>query len=216
MENKIELWAKKMIFVLTPFFKIRSFCGGNWISFFRGLVHAHEFKSWGYRNKLHKYALITHPECISVGSRNVFDRLIHLTAWTTYRNQHFSPKLIIGNDCKFGAYNHISCINQIVISDGFLSGKWVTIVDNAHGMNNRENLSIEPSKRELYSKGPVFIGRNVWVGDKATILPNVVIGEGAVIAANSVITRDVPAYAIVAGNPAKVIKHILQSPLPKE
>ena len=206
MENKIELWAKKMIFVLTPFFKIRSFCRGNWISFFRGLVHAHEFKTWGYKNKLHKYALISHPECISVGSRNSFDSQIFLTAWTEYGKQGFSPKLIIGNDCKFGAYNHISCINQIVIDDGFLSGKWVSIVDNAHGINNRENLSIEPSKRELFTKGPVFIGRNVWVGDKATILPNVTIGEGAVIAANSVVTRDVPAFAVVAGNPAKVIK----------
>ena len=155
---------------------------------------------------LHKYALITHPECISIGSRNNFDSQIYLTAWTNYGSKSFSPKLIIGNDCKFGAYNHISCINQIIIEDGFLSGKWVTIVDNAHGMNNLENLFIEPSKRELYSKGPVFIGRNVWVGDKTTILPNVTVGEGAVIAANSVVTHDVPAFAVAAGNPAKVIR----------
>lgn len=206
MEVKIEFFLKKLFFILTPLLKFQNICDETLCCFFRGLIHAHEFKSWGNRNKLHKYALITHPECISVGSRNNFDSQIYLTAWTNYGNQQFSPKLVIGNDCKFGAYNHISCINQIVIEDGLLSGKWVTIVDNAHGKNNQENLSIEPSNRELYSKGPVFIGRNVWVGDKATILPNVTIGEGAVIAANSVVTRDVPAFAVVAGNPAKVIK----------
>ena len=50
------------------------------------------------------------------------------------------------------------------------------------------------------------IGNNVWIGDKATILPDVTIGDGAVIAANSVVTKDVPAYNVVAGNPAKVVK----------
>lgn len=58
------------------------------------------------------------------------------------------------------------------------------------------------------SKGPVIIGSNVWFGDKATILPNVTIGDGAVIAANSVVTKDVPAYSVVAGNPAKIIKQV--------
>lgn len=206
MEKIIELLLKKLFFVFTPLLWFQNICRGNLGCFLRGLIHAHEFKSWGYRNKLHKYALITHPECISVGSRNSFESQIHLTAWTNYGSQQFSPKLVIGNGCKFGAYNHISCINQIIIEDGFLSGKWVSIVDNAHGMNDLENLIIEPSKRELYSKGSVFIGRNVWVGDKVTILPNVTIGEGAVIAANSVVTHDVPAFAVVAGNPARVMK----------
>lgn len=52
----------------------------------------------------------------------------------------------------------------------------------------------------------MIIGNNVWIGDKATILPNVSIGNGAIIAANSVVTKDVPEYCIVAGNPAKIIK----------
>ena len=67
---------------------------------------------------------------------------------------------------------------------------------------------LPPQKRPLYSKGAVFIGDNVWIGDKATILPGVKIGEGAVVAANAVVTKDVPAYSMVAGNPAKVIKQI--------
>lgn len=53
--------------------------------------------------------------------------------------------------------------------------------------------------------GPVFIGDRVWIGYGVVVLPNVTVGEGAVIGAGAVVTRDVPAYAIVAGNPAKVI-----------
>jgi acetyltransferase-like isoleucine patch superfamily enzyme len=52
----------------------------------------------------------------------------------------------------------------------------------------------------------VTIEDNVWIGDKATILPNVHIGKGAIIAANAVVTHDVPAYAVAAGNPARIIQ----------
>lgn len=58
----------------------------------------------------------------------------------------------------------------------------------------------------LFSKGDVTIGDNVWIGDKATVLPGVTIGDGAVIAANTVVTHDVPAYSVVGGNPARIIK----------
>ena len=60
--------------------------------------------------------------------------------------------------------------------------------------------------RPTTSKGRVVIGNNVWIGDKATILPGVTIGDGAIIAANAVVTKDVPQYSVVGGNPAKVIK----------
>lgn len=57
---------------------------------------------------------------------------------------------------------------------------------------------------------PVKIGKNVWVGAHATILPGVMVGDNAVIAAGAVVTKDVPANAVVAGVPAKVIKTIEQ------
>ena len=58
----------------------------------------------------------------------------------------------------------------------------------------------------MYSKGPVIIQDNVWIGEKATILPGVTIGEGAIIGANSVVTKDVPAKSLVVGCPAKIVK----------
>jgi maltose O-acetyltransferase len=52
----------------------------------------------------------------------------------------------------------------------------------------------------------VVIGDNVWIGNRAIILPGVTIGAGAVVGAGSVVTRDVPPFTVVAGNPAKVLK----------
>lgn len=147
---------------------------------------------------------------ISIGNYTGFNHDLTLTAWDRFNAasgvQIFTPEIKIGNYCNFGAYNHISACNSISIGNGVLTGKWVTIVDNSHGDTDFETLQIRPLCRKIVSKGPVIIGNNVWIGDKATILPNVTIGEGAVIAANSVVTKNVPAYSVVAGIPAKVIR----------
>ena len=55
---------------------------------------------------------------------------------------------------------------------------------------------------------PIHIGKRVWIGSNATVLPGVTIGDGAVVAAGAVVTRDVPANTVVGGVPAKVIRHI--------
>lgn len=54
---------------------------------------------------------------------------------------------------------------------------------------------------------PVTICDGVWIGARATILPGITIGEGAIVAANAVVTKNVPAWAVVAGNPAKIVKY---------
>ena len=145
-------------------------------------------------------------ENISIGENSGFADFIFLTAWKEYQGEHLTPALTIGQNGRFGAFNHITCINKIQIGDNCLTGKWVTISDNNHGTTDFDTLHEAPAIRKLYTKGPVVIGNNVWIGDKATILGGVTIGDGAVIAANSVVTKDVPAYSVVGGNPARVIK----------
>ncbi|WP_303642797.1 DapH/DapD/GlmU-related protein, partial [uncultured Duncaniella sp.] len=71
-----------------------------------------------------------------------------------------------------------------------------------------DETNIPPASRPLWSKGKVIIEDSVWIGDKATILPNVTLGKGCIIGANSVVTKDIPPYAIACGNPAKVIRYI--------
>lgn len=163
------------------------------------------FKSCDNTVRFEHIGLIEGFKYISIGSNTSFQRDIYLTAWDKYGNQQFTPEVIIGSDCAIGAWNHITCVNKIVIGSGLLTGKWVTITDNSHGRTDYESLQIPPMKRMIYSKGPIIIGNNVWIGDKATILPGVTIGDGAVIAANSVVTKDIPSFSVVAGSPAKII-----------
>lgn len=153
-----------------------------------------------------KLGLLIGTKYIKIRENSSIQKGTYLTAWDTYRNQKFTPMIEIGKGCHIGAYNHITCINQIKIGDGFVSGKWVTITDNDHGSTTLEMMQLPVSSRPLVSKGPVNIGKNVWVGDKVTILSGVTIGDGAVVAANSVVCKNVPAYSVVAGIPAKVIK----------
>lgn len=146
------------------------------------------------------------PDRILLGEDNSFGDNLYLTAWSQFSPQSDSILIKTGNNCDFGAFNHITAINEIVIGDNCLTGKWVTISDNNHGTTSYTDLLKPPLQRTVVSKGPVIIGNNVWIGDKATILSGVIIGDGAVIASNAVVTKDVPAYSVVAGNPARVIK----------
>lgn len=66
--------------------------------------------------------------------------------------------------------------------------------------------SSTPSLAELPFKGDTVVENDVWIGQHVTVMPGVRIGNGAIVAANSVVTKDVPAYHIVGGNPAKVIR----------
>ena len=145
---------------------------------------------------------------ISIGYGVDFQEGLYLTAWDKYFDQELFPELKIGNNSHIGAFNHISCANRIIIGSGVLTGKWVTITDNSHGANLLIELSIPPADRNIFSKGEVIIGNNVWIGDKASIMPGVVIGDGAIIGANTVVTKDIPEYCVAVGNPAKIIKLI--------
>lgn len=86
----------------------------------------------------------------------------------------------------------------ITIDDGALIAANVQLISNNHDLYERQVITCRP----------VHIGKNAWIGAGATILPGVRIGDNAVVGAASVVTRDVPADTIVAGNPAKVIRRI--------
>lgn len=66
--------------------------------------------------------------------------------------------------------------------------------------------SVTPSIEQLPYKGDTVIGNDIWIGQHVTLMPGVKIGNGAIIAANSTVVKDVPAYTVVGGNPATIIK----------
>jgi maltose O-acetyltransferase len=92
----------------------------------------------------------------------------------------------------------IAATKLVHIGSDCLIGTHVIILDNDfHGITDRERV---PEAR------PVFIGDRAWIGNRATILPGVTIGEDAVVGAGSVVTSDVPPRSVAVGNPARVIK----------
>lgn len=196
-----------LLFALSKIlYALKVFCRGKKMAL-RSLLLQPLFKKCDKSVRFAKLGRIASPHCISIGKKTYIGSHSYITVWPEYKTQDEEPEIIIGEKCKIGAYNHISSTNRIVIGDGFLSGKWVTILDNNHGDSSIEQLKMSPSDRPMTSKGSVIIGKNVWVGDKSTILPGVTIGEGTVIAANSVVTKSIPPYSIVAGIPARVVKH---------
>ncbi len=145
-------------------------------------------------------------DCISIGKGTQIDRNSILTAWKSYGDQLFSPSIIIGNNSYIGENVHISACDSIKIGNGVLTGRYVYISDNSHGNGSLMQSDISPLDRPLYIKGPVVIEDNVWIGERVCILSGVHIGKGAIIAANAVVTKDVPANTVVGGVPAKVLK----------
>ena len=119
-------------------------------------------------------------DCVCMGNNCRFGKGAILAAHKLHNGHKFTPEIAIGNNCDFGDYIHITCINKIVIGNNLLTGRFVLISDNSHGKADFDNMTEDPNKRILCSKGPVIIGDNVWIGDKASILSNVKIGDGAI------------------------------------
>lgn len=110
-------------------------------------------------------------------------------------------KITIGDDTRLNRGCTVVSYSQIDIGDFAIIGEFATIRDANHGMKLGEPMRYQP-----HDTRPIRIGRDVWIGRGCCILPGVSIGEGSVIGANSVCTRDIPPYSIAAGIPAKVIR----------
>lgn len=105
-------------------------------------------------------------------------------------------KSVLGEEITFSTYEEISIGRECIIADR------VMFIDFDHVIADPEQAI---RKQGLYSK-PVRVGNNVWIGYGACILRGVTVGDGAVIGTNAVVTKDVPANAIVGGVPAKVLR----------
>lgn len=111
-------------------------------------------------------------------------------------------KIIIGNNVSFNFDCYLSAVkNKIVIGDNVLFGPSVVVVNDNHNFRLGQLIREQGLNTE-----DIVIGNDVWIGAKAIILAGVKIGDGAVVAAGSVVTKDIEAYTIVGGVPAKKIK----------
>ena len=167
-----------------------------------------EMKKVGGSFNIGNNHIILNPQYIEVGNGFVAGDRFRLEAWDKYGEQKFNPSIKIGSNVIFNTDIHIGCINLIEIGDNCLFASRIYITDHHHGEPTLQMLKLSPKDRPLVSKGPVIIGKNVWVGEGVAIMPNVTVGDNSIIATNAVVTKNVPANCVVAGIPAKVIRII--------
>ena len=122
---------------------------------------------------------------------------------TSYNGVTYSPTIIIGDNCWIGIRNSFAAIERIEIGKNVLFAGYVHITDHSHGY---EDITQPILKQKLISKGPVVIEDDCWIGFGSEILSGVHIGKHSIIAAHAVVTKNVPAYSIAAGNPARIVK----------
>ncbi|WP_231948905.1 sugar O-acetyltransferase [Aeromicrobium choanae] len=121
-------------------------------------------------------------------------------------HSEFGKNLILGEDVFINLGCRFQDTGGITIGDGTLIGHGSTLTTLNH--------SVDPDRRADMLPAPIVIGRQVWLGASVTVVPGVTIGDGAIIGAGSVVTKDVPAHAIVAGVPARVLRETGFGPQP--
>lgn len=109
--------------------------------------------------------------------------------------------LILGNNVHIGSDGHIVADGGIEIGDNAHVSRRVVIYSSDHDFRRGDLLPYGPHR----TRAPVVIGRNVWIGMNAMILPGITIGEGAIVAMGAIVTRDVPPFAIVAQPASRIV-----------
>lgn len=141
-----------------------------------------------------------------------------------------NPNIIVGDYTYYSDENDVENFEKHVthhyefIGDKLIIGKFCAIAKGVefvmNGANHRMNSvttypfnimgsgweKVTPTLDDLPYKGDTIVGNDVWIGQDVTVMPGVKIGDGAIIASNSVVTKDVPPYSIAGGNPIKIIR----------
>lgn len=167
-----------------------------------------------------------------LNEQNIVDKQAAVDNTCYLSGSHLDGKVTLGEHCKvfkshltgsisIGRYSTIwgpnivisSVINPITVGSFCSIARNVSIQEHNHRTDLvstyhiAQNVLGKSVLPELSSKGPIAIGHDVWIGAGAVVLSGVTVGTGAVVGANSVVTHDVPEYAIVGGSPARIIKY---------
>ena len=160
-------------------------------------------KNIGKKVFIGKHTLITHKKYLHIGNNVRLGNNFEMRSFPEFAGQVYAPQVIIEDDCYLGDHLKILCNDTVSICKNSLIASNVLITTENHGMDIASQASY--GKQPL-THASVKIEEHCWIGEKVIILPGVVIGEWSVVAAGAVVTKSVPPYTIVAGNPARPIK----------
>ena len=148
-------------------------------------------------NKIETGIRVEYPKNLELGSNSYFGFDCKIYA------SEFS-KVKIGSNCSFNSNVMINARGKggIIIGDNVLIAPNVVLRSSDHSFDDLEKTINKQGMKD----GTIMIENNVWIGSNSVILKNITIGEGSVIAAGAVVTRDIEPYTVVGGVPAKIIK----------
>jgi acetyltransferase-like isoleucine patch superfamily enzyme len=133
--------------------------------------------------------------------RLILGRWVHIGKGNAIRAHEGT--LRIGDKCVFGKDNTVNCFLDVEFGAATIVADWVYVCDFDHVFRD---ITV-PIKDQGIVKSPVRIGPDVWIGAKATILRGVTVGQGCVLAAHTVVNRDLPPYSVAVGMPARVVRN---------
>ena len=186
---------------------------------FRKKFYPPLFKQVGKSVIFGKGLVLRHPGRIVLGDRTAIDDYCLLDAAGDEAGMVVGEGSIISRNCviqcktaaiTIGHSADIGCNVILTANDSISIGNNVLIAGNCYiggGRYRTDRLDIPMMKQGLYTKGPIVIGDDVWLGAGATVLDGVQIGRGCIVGAGAMVTKDLPEYAIATGVPAKIVKY---------
>ena len=163
----------------------------------------YQFGRWGAKSRIELHAKLDSPHLVYIAN-NVY---ICEHAWLNANDDRGdgAPTLMIAEGVYIGRFVQINAWQKVVIEKNVLIADRVFISDADH----RYDVIKTPILLQgAFFKGAVNLKEGCWLGTGCCILPGVTVGKNSVVAANSVVTKDVPDYTVVAGAPGKIIKSL--------
>ena len=148
-------------------------------------------------------AVIHSPHRIEIGSRVIVHRDAFLSVVEEHNGRRYTPRLRIGDGTSIGHGLWVSCVGEIDIGRDVLAGHNILITDTYHEYEDPDTPII---RQPMAPPKSVRIGDGAHLGPHVAVLAGVTIGERSFIAANAVVTRDIPPNSVAVGNPARVIR----------
>ncbi len=170
---------------------------------FKFFIFKRKFKKFGINTYLSPYSEVLNMQYISIGNNVFIQNGAWFLALDKYAGDKYTPVIDIGDDVYMGHFCTLSAANYIKIGKGVLIGDNVIIGDATHSY---EDITKPVNSQPLTGPGKIIINDRVWIGKNVFIGTNLEIGEHSIIGANSVITKSVPPFTVVSGNPAMIIK----------